>query len=387
MTDPNRFLPLFRPLQAGGLKLRNRFMRSATWLAGADPRTGTLTEGLLGRYAELAAGGVGLVVTGYGYISRDGKSAPRQWALDGDGAVGDVRRIADVVHGGGAKVMVQIVHGGGWRHPSAVGAGRLLSPSGGALDRKAALSERLTEADIDQVIADFAAAAARVREGGADAVQIHGAHGFLLTQFLSPLHNRRDDGWGRSFEGRSKLFFSVYDAVRSAVGKDFPLWFKLSLSEEVDGGYGPEEGLRLALRLAEAGVDGIEVSGGAGYSTAERAACRIGVTRGESEAYFAESARALRAQAPERCAVALVGGLRSLEKMTELLEGGICDLFAMSRPFIAEPDLVNRWFEEDLVPSGCVSCNACFKTAEKGLIDCPVMRDKHEGMWDPLPES
>ncbi len=378
---------LFQPLSTGGLTLRNRFMRSATWLAGAEAETGALTEGLLGRYGELAMGGLGLIATGYAYISRDGKGAFRQWGLHDDRRTADVRRLAEVVHGGGAKLMVQIVHAGAMRHPSTVGAGRLLSPSGGAIRGGGGLSEAATESDIARILEDFAAAARRAREGGADAVQIHGAHGYLLTQFFSPLHNRRDDGWGGSPEGRSRLFLEVFRAVRAEVGRDFPLWFKLSLSEEVEGGYDAEEGLRLALLLAQAGVDGIEVSGGTGYSTAERAESRIGVTKGESEAYFAESAKRLRSQAPRDCAVALVGGLRSLERMAELLKGGVCDLFSMSRPLIAEPDLVNRWFEDDPSPSACVSCNACFKTAERGLLDCPVMRDKDEGIWDPVPES
>ncbi|QTX31748.1 NADH:flavin oxidoreductase [Aminithiophilus ramosus] len=376
---------LFQPLSTGGLSLRNRFMRSATWLAGADEASGALTEGLIGRYGEIAAGGIGLVTTGFAYVRADGRGAPRQWGLHEDARTADVRRLADVVHDGGARLMVQLVHAGAMGLPLD-GAGPLLSPSGGVLREGTGPGRAMTDEDIAAVVADFAAASRRGREGGADAVQIHGAHGYLLTQFLSPLHNGRDDGWGQSFEGRSRLFFDVYRAVRAELG-DFPVWYKLSLSEGVDGGYGPEEGLRLALALFEAGVDGIEVSGGTGYSPADRAVSRIGITKGASEAYFASEAKTLRAQAPAGRAVALVGGLRSLERMADLVEEGTCDLLSLCRPLIAEPDLINRWVEEDEAPSACVSCNACFRTARRGILHCPVMRDRHEGDWDPLPES
>lgn len=387
MSERESILALFDPCQSGKLELKNRFMRSATWLAGADAESGALTEGLLSRCAELAAGGVGLICTDYAYISRDGKANIRQWGIHEDARIADVRRLAEAAHQWGAKLMVQIVHSGGNRPEGVKGAGRLLSPSGGSFPRFGRETEAFTEEDIVRTIADFAEAARRVKEGGADAVQIHGAHGYLLMQFLSPVINRRTDAWGGSFEGRSRIFFEVYRAVRKAVGKDFPVWLKLSVGEGLEGGYPVEEGIRLSDELAAEGLDGIEVSGGAGYCPPERIPSRVGISRGESEAYFAEEAGQIRRQTPRDFGVALVGGLRSLETICGLIEGNVCDLISLCRPFIAEPGLVHRWYEEDTVPAACISCNACFKTASKGMVYCPIMVSKEEGLWDLVPES
>lgn len=385
MKTKEATLALFAPCTSGKLKLKNRFMRSATWLAGAEAVNGALTDGLAGRYAALAAGGVGLICTDYAYISRDGKANIRQWGIHENARIEDVRQLADLAHKWDAKLMVQIAHSGGMRPPKAEGAGRLLSPSGGICPRFGQDTEAFTEEDIRQTIADFASAARRVKEGGADAVQIHGAHGYLLTQFMSPVINRRTDAWGGDYKGRSRIYFEVFRAVREAVGEDFPVWLKLSVGEGLEEGYPVEEGIRLALELAAVGLDGVEVSGGS-YNPPTASPSRLGIAAGKTEAYFAQEARAIREKTAEDFGVALVGGLRSLETMTELRDNGTCDLLSLSRSFIAEPGLIHRWMEEDVVPAACISCNACFKTAANGIIFCPIMVSKEEGLWDLVPE-
>lgn len=386
MEKRDSILALFEPCTVGKLKLKNRFMRSATWLAGADAANGALTDPLAGRCRELAAGGVGLICTDYAYISPDGKANIRQWGLHEDARIDDVKRLAGLAHEWDARLMVQIAHSGGMRPPQTEGAGRLLSPSGGLFPRFNHETEAFTEEDIKQTIKDFAEAARRAREGGADAVQIHGAHGYLLMQFLSPVINKRNDTWGGDFEGRSRIFFEVYREVRKAVGDDFPVWLKLSVGEGLEDGYPVEEGIRLALQLANLGLDGVEVSGGAGYCPPSGIPSRLGIATGKTEAYFAEEARAIRKEAPDGFSVALVGGLRSLETMTDLMEKETCDLLSLSRPFIAEPGLIHRWLEEDVVPAACISCNACFKTSARGMVYCPIMVSKEEGLWDLVPE-
>ncbi|MEG1800309.1 MAG: NADH:flavin oxidoreductase, partial [Synergistaceae bacterium] len=148
-------------------------------------------------------------------------------------------------------------------------------------------------------------------------------------------------------------------------------------------GYGAEEGISAALALLDAGADGIEVSCGAVYAGAQNAPSVIGVSAGESEAPFKEYAAEIKKKAPNKTVI-LTGGLRSLPVMSNLIADGVCDLLGMSRPFNAEPDLVNRWAEEDSRPSACLSCNACFNTAVKKMIDCPILRDRNEGFWDAL---
>jgi 2,4-dienoyl-CoA reductase-like NADH-dependent reductase (Old Yellow Enzyme family) len=378
---------LFEPVEAGGIAFRNRFLRSATWLAGCTEVSGEVTGPLMSRYAELAAGGLGGIISGYANVSADGRAQVRQMNVDTDDRTADVAKIATTVQTLGARLIVQVAYGGAVSNPAAVRQGSIKGPS--AMEKDPVFGNRveaMTEADIERVIGDFGAAARRVKEGGADGVQLHGAHGYLLMQFLSTVFNQRTDRWGGDFDSRSAILLAVQEEVRSCVGPDFPVWWKLSVSEERDGGYTAEDGARLAERLVEAGADGIEVSGGARYVGVERTNSRLGTRAGVDEGYFAAHAAMVKARVGNRAAVALVGGLKSPATAARLLEDGVADLFSLCRPLIAESDLVNRWAEGDLRPAECISCNACFKTVSEGIIYCPVMKQLHEGAWEPLPE-
>jgi 2,4-dienoyl-CoA reductase-like NADH-dependent reductase (Old Yellow Enzyme family) len=378
---------LFEPVEAGGIGFRNRFLRSATWLAGCTEESGEVTGQLLSRYAELAAGGVGGIISGYANVSADGRAQVRQMNVNTDERIRDVRKLADTVQPKGARLIVQIAHGGAVSNPAAVRQGSIKGPS--AMEKDPVFGNRveeLSESDIERIVRDFGAAARRVKEGGADGVQLHGAHGYLLMQFLSTVFNRRTDKWGGDFDSRSAILLAVQEEVRSCVGPDFPVWWKLSVSEERDGGYTAEEGARLAERLVERGANGIEVSGGARYVGVERSNSRLGTRAGVDEGYFAAHAALVKSRVGQRAAVALVGGLKSPHTVARFLEEGVADLFSLCRPLIAESDLVNRWAEGDLRPAECISCNACFKTVQEGIIHCPVMKQLHEGAWEPLPE-
>lgn len=374
---------LFLPYDNQVFPVKNRFIRAATWLGLCEEKTGAITPAALSRQAETAAGGAGTVISECAYIDRGGMVAPKQWGMDSDSRVEEVRLLADAVHKCGSKLVVQICHAGAMSYqPQGCGMPQLspsgVSPMGGC----SALP--MTENDIKNIINRFTAAAVRAKAGGADGVEIHGAHGYLLTQFMSPLFNNRDDKWGGSAENRRRLMREVCAAVRGAVGPGYPLWLKISATEGVGGGYGPDEGTAAALEMIEAGADVIEVSSGAAYSDPKHMPSVVGVSAGDSEAPSAEYAREIREKAPKTALVALTGGLRSLQVIAALMQAGDADLFGLSRPFIAEPDLINRWAEEDSRPSACFSCNACFKTAACGGITCPIMRDKQEGDWDPL---
>ena len=286
-------------------------------------------------------------------------------------------------HECGSKLVVQIGHGGALSVPDAGDDTPRLSPSGIPIGDGAECVQ-MTEADIKEIISLFAQAAERVKKGGADGVQIHGGHGYLLTQFLSPVYNKRTDSYGGTAQNRRRLLREICSAVRAAVGPAFSVWLKISIIEGTDAGYNADEGTDAAFEAIESGVNVIEVSSGAAYSDPQHMPSVIGVSAGESEAPSADYALRLRSRAPKDVFVALTGGLRSLQVTAALMLGGYADLFGLSRPFIAEPDLINRWAEEDSRPSACFSCNACFKTAAAGGITCPIMRDKHEGDWDPL---
>jgi len=377
---------LFEPVEAGGILFRNRFLRSATWLAACEDVSGAVTDPLVSRYAELAAGGLGGIITGYANVSADGRAQVRQMNVDTDERIGDVAKIARTVQPLGARLIVQVAHGGAVSNPAAVRQGSIKGPSAMKDPLFGNEVEALTDSDIGRIIRDFGAAAARVKAGRADGVQLHGAHGYLLMQFLSTVFNQRTDKWGGDFESRSSILLAVQEEVRASVGPDFPVWWKLSVSEEREGGYTAEEGAALAERLVERGADGIEVSGGARYVGVERMNSRLGTRAGVDEGYFAAHAALVKARVGNRAAVALVGGIKSPQAAAKFLEDGVADLFALCRPLIAECDLVNRWAEGDLRPAECISCNACFKTVSGGMIHCPVMKSFHEGTWEPLPE-
>lgn len=378
---------LFQPVEAGGILFRNRLLRSATWLAGCTEVSGEVTKPLLSRYAELAAGGLGGIISGYANVSPDGRAQVRQMNIDTDERTADVQKLAGTVQPLGARLILQIAYGGAVSNPAAVRQGSIKGPS--AMEKDPVFGNRveaLAETDIERIVRDFASAARRVKDGGADGVQLHGAHGYLLMQFLSDVFNRRTDKWGGDFDARSSILMAVQEEVRSAVGPDFPVWWKLSVSEERAGGYTAEDGARLAERLVAAGANGIEVSGGARYVGVERTNSRLGTRAGVDEGYFAAHAALVKARVGKRAAVALVGGLKSPHTIARFLEDGVADLFSLCRPLIAESDLVNRWAEGDLRPAECISCNACFKTVSEGVIHCPVMKQLHEGTWEPLPE-
>lgn len=374
---------LFKSFSRGKFSARNRFVRAATWLGCCAHETGELTPAAVSRAAEAAAGGAGTIISEFAYVGREGRAATRQWGLDCDRSVGEVRRLAEAVHTRGSKLIVQICHAGGALN-SAFAETAGLSPSGVPLPGCDVESRTMTADDIARVRREFAAAALRAKEGGADGVEIHGAHGFLLTQFLSPIFNRRTDEYGGSDENRARFIRELCAAVRAAVGEDFSLWIKISAAEGVADGYGWNAGKLAALGALESGVDAVEISSGTSYSGAVHAPSMVGVSAGESEAPFAPYARELRRLAPDNSLVVLTGGLRSLPVIAGLLDEGCADLFGLSRPFIAEPDLINRWAEDDARPSACVSCNACLKTASRGHVGCPVMRDREEGEWAPL---
>ena len=379
--EREKMMKLFMPFENKIFPVRNRFVRAATWLA-ACRGDGRATSASISLQVEAAAGGAGTVISEFAYISPEGRALDKQWGIDDDDALPEVRALADAIHGAGSKLIVQICHAG--CAAEAKEGARPYSPSGGRCPGNDSETAAMTREDIKKVCRDFAAAAKRAMDGGADGVEIHGAHGFLLSQFMSPLINKRTDEYGGSFENRLRAMREVYSAVRGAVGEGFSVWLKLSAVEGAEGGYGAEEGIGAALTLLADGVDVLEVSSGTGYSKPQHAPSVVGVSSGESEAPFAKYAAEIRSKAPKNSLVLLTGGLRSLPVIAALLDDGTADLFGMSRPFIAEPDLINRWAEDDARPSACVSCNACFRTSEYGAIDCPIMRDRQEGDWDPL---
>jgi len=352
---------LFTPFAIGGLTTKNRFVRSATYDGGADPG-GFVSDWQMDLYTALARGEVGLIVSGIFNVDSPGKISPSQNSIHRDHYVEGLARLTDAVHQHGSKIAVQLFHGGreAFRRRAALGQPALgpsdLEPGQDPYFKGGA--KAMTDEEIEAVIEAFGKAAARAKKAGADAVQVHGAHAYLLAQFLSPQSNKRKDKWGGPLANRLRLHKRIYASVRKAVGSNYPVMIKLGVADGFAHGLELEEGLRAAMELADMGCDAIEVSQGLRGRDDTQAEFRPRIVKREREAYFREWCRQVKARV--RAPVIMVGGLRTRDLMEEVLNSGHADLVALCRPLIREPDLVASWCAGKDRRATCVSCNGCF---------------------------
>jgi 2,4-dienoyl-CoA reductase-like NADH-dependent reductase (Old Yellow Enzyme family) len=221
----------------------------------------------------------------------------------------------------------------------------------------------MTVEDIQNVVGAYAQAARRAQKAGFDGVQIHAAHGYLLNQFLSPAFNRRSDEYGGNIRNRARILIEVLGAIRAAVGTDFPVLIKMNCQDFIENGLTLEDSLQVGLMLTENGIDAIELSGGV-LIGGKLSPVRTGIKTEDKEAYFQREAMAFNKNidAP----LVLVGGNRSFQVAERLIDEGVADYISMSRPFIREPDLINRWRSGDLSRATCLSDNMCYIPARKG---------------------
>lgn len=357
---------LFEESAIGSMTLRNRLVRSAT-AEGLATVEGECTDELVEFYRQLARGGAGLIITGYAYIDRLGKSSHKQLGIDHDRLILGLRKLVKACHDGGAKVAAQLVHAGAHTAPEFTGGQDPIGPSP-VEDRTVHIRPReMTHADIDNVTSQFTAAARRAKDAGFDAVELHGAHGYLLSQFLSPFTNRRTDDYGGPIENRIRFTTDVYQKVRQAVGPDYPVLIKINGRDYVEGGATLEDSVPLARALSEMGIDAIEVSGGTGASDTQIPS-RVRINRPDKEAYFLDDAREIRKAV--KCPLILVGGIRTLGRILDIIDEEVADYFAMSRPLIREPDLPNNWKTGIRESASCISCNQCYKTLKEEGLHC-----------------
>ncbi|MGE0485052.1 MAG: NADH:flavin oxidoreductase/NADH oxidase [Gammaproteobacteria bacterium] len=314
--------PLFTPLTLRGLTLPNRIALSPMlmYMAGDD---GCVTERHFVHYGARALGGCGLIMTEVVAVDPAGRISDQDLGLWCDEQVAGLRRVVDFVHDCGAAFGVQLAHAGRkakLRTPP-------VAPSAVAYADDFATPLALTAADLDRLRANYRAAARRALDAGVDLIEIHAAHGYLLHSFLAPLSNRRDDAWGGSLEGRARLVLEVVTAVREVWPAERPLAVRLTARDFVDGGVTTEEGLWLATRLAEAGVDLIDVTTGnlvPGHAAPVYPGYQV---------QYAE-----RVRAATGCAVATVGSLASADLMEEILGAGRVDLVCVGRELIRNPN-------------------------------------------------
>ncbi len=365
---------LFDETRINHLILNNRFVRSATWEGMCD-KDGRPNERLAAFYAGLAKGGVGLIITGYAYVCQEGKQLPGQMGIHDPSFAPQMRLLTSAVHEAGGKICLQLVHAGGQTAATTIGI-KPVAPSAVKAAQYAEEPAELSLKEIEQIVRSFGEGAARAREFGFDAVQLHAAHGYLINQFLSPLTNRRGDAYGGSIENRCRFLLQCYDSIRKAVGKEYPVLVKLNGDDNLSGGLTLDDALTAARALDQEGIDAIEVSGGTPAS-GDRTPVRQGIGTREQEAY--NLPLAYRIKEAVSCPVMVVGGLRSLEIVEGIIRRQEADYISMSRPFIREPGLVSRWAGGNEARATCISCNGCFKPGLKeGQIYCVVDKIERE---------
>lgn len=365
---------LFQPAKIGSLNIPNRFVRSATWEGLAAP-DGGCTDELVGLMGELAAGGVGLIVSGHAYVRPEGFALRGQLGVDRDECIPGLARMAQAVHGKGGRIVLQLAHGGVLAGTQLTGL-PAFAPSREGGPEKTRRRE-MTQGDIGETVRAYAEAALRAKKAGYDGVQVHAAHGYLLSQFLSPWFNRRTDRYGGSVENRARIILEILAAIRGVAGGEYPVLVKVNSEDFLEGGLTREDSQQAALLIAAAGADAIELSGGTLLS-GRLSPSRAKIDTADQEAYFREVAKALKPKL--RIPLILVGGIRSFEVAEGLVRDGVAEFVSLSRPFIREPGLVNRWRSGDRRRASCLSDNRCFGPAMRGKgFYCVVDREEREG--------
>lgn len=352
----------FEPASLGSLNLKNRFVRSATWegLARAD---GSCSAELVAQTRELAKGELGLIISSHAFVSREGQAGPGQLAVDHARFIPALKAMVAAAHDGGSKIVLQLAHAG-LQAARTLTKTEALAPSRIAV-RGVRVGQALTLDEVEGLIQAFVLAAQRAFQAGFDGIQIHAAHGYLLSQFLSPHFNRRKDLYGGSLENRSRIVLDIVQRIRAALGRQFPVLIKTNSEDFLKHGLTVDEMLQFAARLEQAGIDGIELSGGTNDPASSYHPVRQGTPVVEADEVYYRAA-AQRYKEKIRVPLLLVGGIRSYSVAAQLIDDGLTDFVCLSRPLIREPHLVARWKAGATQRATCDSCNLCFDPIWKG---------------------
>ncbi|MSS44477.1 NAD(P)-binding protein [Cutibacterium sp. WCA-380-WT-3A] len=377
---------LTTPFTIGSLTIPNRTVMTPVGTNLADP-DGTPGKRLTAYWMERARGGCGLLVSEIIRVNEvHGAGLPRQLALTRDEHVAPLREAIEQIHSTGTKFLAQLHHPGSEGIPPLCADGVTVSPSGVVVRTTKAPTRELTTDEVEGLVGDFIQAARRAKEAGADGVEIHGAHGYLVCQFLSPYTNRRTDRYGGDFDGRMRFVTEIIEGIRKVCGPDFPISVRISASEMMETigepgvGITVEEGARIARRLEEVGVDLISVSTGT-YETGTTIIEPINTPRNWRDPII----RAVR----DAVSIPVMGTsiTRMPSQAEQMLQDGLVDLVAMGRSWLADPQWGVKAIEgrDDQIVR-CMGCMACFQALGSGPIICALNpRCGHESEFPPLP--
>ena len=358
------FKTLFSPFRIGKLELKNRIVMPpmATNFAGTE---GKVNDRHIAYYVKRVQGGVGYLTFEHTGILKEGKASAGMALIDGDDKTPLFKKLVDAVHREGGKIFIQINHAGRQTSSSITGA-PIVGPSAIPCPVRKEMPHPLSVGEIQGLVEAFRQAARRVKEAGADGVEVHMAHGYLLCQFLSPFSNQRGDEYGGSPEKRLKMPLEVLKAVRNTVGPDFPIVCRLSADEYVDGGLKLEDSIPIAKALEKNGANALHIS----------ACIAASVYLNHPPYYVGEGVFTYLAQgikAAVKIPVITVGRIRTPELANQVIEEKKADLVSMGRALIADPFLPKKAMEgkvEDIIP--CISCNRCILSIRRGDLYCAV---------------
>jgi len=374
---------LLSPLKIGNVELPNRFVCSATHESMAG-ETGKVSDELIRRYEKLAKGEVGLSISGLMFIHSSGRGYKYQTGIHEDTMIEGLTKLADTVHQSDGKIVFQLAHAGRQTTKNMIGQTPLAPSSRGWDPINFVKPKEMSEEQIWEIVNAFGAASKRAIEAGADGIQLHAAHGYLISEFISPYFNIRTDTWGGSDENRFRFLKEIVKEVKTDLPDGFPVLVKLNTNDYTpEKGVSPQLAKKYAGWLSDLGIDGVEIScGAANYSYMNM--CRgdvpttelvkglpwwkkpvgrimIGMLEGKydlEEAYNLEAAKIIK-PALGQTPLFLVGGVRRVADMEKILENNYADFISMSRPFIREPFLVKKIRDGKMDQVSCVSCNRC----------------------------
>lgn len=331
-------------------------------------KDGHLNDEIINIYEELAKGGVSLILTGYAFISEDEQPNPRMLGIYDDSFIEEYKVLVEKVHKNGSKIALQIVYGGSQSHHPDAKNMKILGPSAVENRVTGITPKESTQEELLTIIKKFGDAAERAKLAGFDAVQVHAAHGYFLSQFLTPYYNRRNDEYGGTIHNRARIIYEVIEEVRKRVGEDYPLMIKLNFADFMDEGEGltEKESIEVFKAVDKLGVDIIEVSAVNESSGKGLLPARTGIKALDKQSYFKDTTAKIANQVDAK--VVLMGGNRNIELMQEILQNTDIEYFSIARPLLSEPNLINKWIKDKKYIPKCISCNKCWETEPNSCI-------------------
>ncbi|MBK5114332.1 MAG: NADH:flavin oxidoreductase [Candidatus Heimdallarchaeota archaeon] len=351
---------IFTSFKIKNAELKNRLIRSATTSYWSDEE-GILRKPILEYYDVLAKGGLGFIIKGHSYVLESGKAHTGQSGLTNEKHLPKMKELTKIVHSEDVPIIAQINHAGMSGKVDRVTASQYITENWEA--REASID------DIQQIIEGFANAADYAIQAGFDGVQIHGAHGYLVSQFLSDRVNKREDKYGGTLKNRARLLFEIFDAIKKKIGNAHIIGIKMNCDDFAsEGGITIKDSVVIANWLDEKGIDLIEISGGGPEQNRDIRKTRAKPAEDSPyyEANFSGHAEMIRRTIPS-VSLALVDGIRNVSTMNAILDCNLADLISMSKPLINEPDLPNK-LKAGQPESNCIDCRECVSRDRFGYM-------------------